>query len=500
MTTKTMMLLSACSLGAFLAQADIRALTPRPAGGPGSRWMERHERKLAEIREKGGAKVVFIGDSITQNWELKYKRDWEKQFGSAPYDAIALGFSGDRTEHVLWRIANGELDGYEAKAVVLMIGTNNTGHFPFEKEPPIDTIVGVKAVIDAIRAKQPNARVILCGILPRGRAPDDPLRKRNATVNKEIGKFADDIHVFWCDFGDRLLTADGRLLREVSPDALHPAEIGYRIWTEAVRPFVNDALNTREGELPRVVSAGATRIDPASFSDELPRCAAPSCSRIMTRGTVAPFGWYEKRLAEKRNLIVTRSHWDLVFLGDSITHNWETAGKKMLDKLSETYSVLPLGYGGDCTEHVIWRLENGELEGYTAGLFQLMIGTNNADKPEDTAKGVRKILDILLSRHPEARILLLPVFPRGEHPDDPQRARTARISSLIRPFADGEKVMWCDFNEKLLEPDGSISRKMMGDFLHPGPKGYEHWVEAALPFYRKACEKQDARPCSPLHQ
>ena len=469
--------------------AAIPALTPVPAGGPGSAWMRRFEQKQAEIRAKGGSKVVFIGDSIVQGWELQYWRDWEKEFGGAPYNAIAFGFSGDRTEHVLWRIAHGELDGYEAKAIELMIGTNNTGHRSFAQEPPIDTIVGVKAVLDAIRAKQPKARVILCGILPRGQTPADPLRRRNAVVNKEIRKFADDVNVFWCDFGDRLLTSDGRLLREVSPDFLHPTEVGYRIWTDAVKPFVNDALMAKEGDLPRVCSTGATRIEPADYSDEMPRAAAPSCSRIMTRGTVVPFGWYEKRLAEKRNLIVTRKHWDLVFLGDSITHNWESAGKAMLEKLGKTYSVLPLGYGGDCTEHVIWRLQNGELEGYTANLFMLMIGTNNGGRPEDVAAGVKRILAILAARHPEAKVLLLPVFPRGEKPTDPMRLRVAKISDLIRPLADGEKVWWCDFREKFLEPDGTMLRSTAGDFLHPGPKGYEQWTEAALPFFEKACGK-----------
>ena len=458
MTIKSVAFLAVSVLVSTVVRADIAAVTPVPAGGEGSWWMNRFEKKQAEIKERGGSKVVFIGDSIVQNWEHKYWREWERQFGGEPYNALALGFSGDRTENVLWRIAHGELDGYEAKAVVLMIGTNNTGHRKFDKEPPIDTIVGIKAVLDAIHAKQPKARVILCGILPRGRTSSDPLRRRNAVVNKAIRRFADDRHVFWCDFGDRLLTSDGRLLREVAPDFLHPTEIGYRTWAEAVTPLVNDALSAKDGDLPRVCSAGATRIDPAEYSDEMPIETAPLCSRIMTRGQVAPFGWYEKRLAEKRNLIATRREWDLVFIGDSITHNWERSGKAQLERLRKTYSVLCLGYAGDRTEHVIWRLRNGELEGYEAKLFMLMIGVNNAGRPEDTAAGVKKILALLRTRHPESRVLLLPVFPCGEKPDDPSRLRVAKVSELIRAFADGEKVMWCDFRERLLEPDGTISR------------------------------------------
>jgi hypothetical protein len=97
-------------------------------------WMKRHNENIAKIK-KNPPQVVFVGDSITHFWESHGKKTWQDVFEKEPYSAISLGYSGDRTEHVIWRIVEGgELDGYSAKAVVLMIGTNNTGHLPVDKE------------------------------------------------------------------------------------------------------------------------------------------------------------------------------------------------------------------------------------------------------------------------------------------------------------------------------------------------------------------------------
>ena len=145
----------------------IRAVTPTAWNGDPNCWqMKRHAEKM-EIVTNGGAKVVFIGDSITHFWENK--EPWKKYFCSGRHKALNLGTSADRTEHVLWRLTEGhELDGYEAKCILLMIGTNNSGHFPFDKEPPVDTILGIKEILKVIAEKQPNARTILTAIFPRG--------------------------------------------------------------------------------------------------------------------------------------------------------------------------------------------------------------------------------------------------------------------------------------------------------------------------------------------
>ncbi len=484
---------------AFAAHADIPALTAGPRNQGDVSWWQRLAEKDALVKA-GGSKVVFLGDDFFLQWEQEYWRDWEKQFGLEPYRALNLGFAEDRTENLLWRINHGQLDGYEAKVIVLMAGGMNTVVRDRAHEPPIDTIVSVKAVLDAVRAKQPKARIVLCGILPSGATPDDPNRRRNQMVNKEIRKFADDLTVFWCDVWDRLLTRDGRLLREVAPDLRHPTEIAYYVFTEAVKPLVNDALNAKPGELPRVTSRGVSRIDEAVFSDEPIETLIPSCNRIMTRGYTSKFGWYERRLAEKANARVQSDEYDLVFIGDSITQNWDGPGRPVLDRLSKKYRILTLGYGGDMTEHVIWRLQNGELDGYRAKLITLLIGTNNAwrgDRISDVRDGVAKIIAIIREKHPESKILLMALFPRDEEGTGYGRLHCKWISEAIRPLAMGDDIRWLDIGMKLMRRDGTISREMMSDLLHPGTKGYEIWAEAATPYFEWACGRGPSPANSP---
>ena len=192
--------------GAFAALSAfgaIRAVTPTAWNGDPNCWqMKRHAEKMKEVAN-GGAKVVFIGDSITHFWEGSGKAQWKKYFADGAHRALNLGTSADRTEHVLWRLTEGgELDGYEAKCILLMIGTNNSGHFPFAEEPPVDTIMGVKRILEVFAEKQPKARVILTAIFPRGADANDACRRRNDVVNKEISTFADGKRVIWCDLSD----------------------------------------------------------------------------------------------------------------------------------------------------------------------------------------------------------------------------------------------------------------------------------------------------------
>ena len=473
-------------LAAAPAFASIRSVTPTAWNGRPDCWqMKRHAEKMGVVTN-GGAKVVFIGDSITHFWETHGKAQWARYFADGRYKALDLGTSADRTEHVLWRITEGgELDGYEAKCILLMIGTNNTGHFPFEKEPPVDTILGIRRILDVIAEKQPAARTILTAIFPRGADAGDVRRVRNDIVNKEIAKFADGRKVIWCDFSDKFLSADGRLSRELFPDLLHPNAQGYEIWASAVIPLID-----------KVLSAGADECIPSVW---------PSCPRGLNYGEPAAaqpssgfpsFAWWGKgRPLEKRNEIVDNGEveYDIVMVGDSITHRWEREGgegRELFAKLKETYRVLNLGYGADRTSHAIWRLSNGELEGYRAKLFQVMIGTNNRDRdPGETAEGIRRVVELIRERHPEAKIALLPIFPRGAKADDERRVFNEKVNAVIKGLADGETVVWCDFNAKFFNAEGMLTKEVMNDLLHPNEKGYQIWLDAMLPVFRKYCGK-----------
>ena len=468
-----------CAAASFGA---IRAVTPVAWNGDPNCWqMKRHLDKMVAVTN-GGAKVVFIGDSITHFWETHGKTQWQKYIAAGPRKAIDLGTSADRTEHVLWRITEGgELDGYEAKCILLMIGTNNSGHFPFEKEPPVDTILGIRKILDVIKEKQPHARTILTAIFPRGADGSDGYRRRNNVVNKEISKFADGKSVLWCDFSDKFLDAEGRLSRELFPDLLHPNSRGYEIWASAVIPLID-----------KILAASVDEVIPSVW----PSCPigfeyGNSIEAMSIRGN----NYWPARYLEKRDAIVDGDgEYDVVMVGDSITHRWERnpdgEGRALFAEIRKTYKILNLGYGGDRTEHVIWRMENGELEGYKAKLFTLMIGTNNqARNVNGIANGIKRILEIIRKKHPESKIVLMPIFPRNANPADKLRTGNAKVNEIIKGYADGENILWLDFNDKFLQPDGTLTKEVMNDLLHPNEKGYQIWWDAMHPVFKEICGK-----------
>jgi lysophospholipase L1-like esterase len=204
---------------------------------PAEKDAPRHTGFLADIKKAHGEiNLVFVGDSITDGWRGGGKAVWQKQF--APYKALNLGISGDRTEHVLWRMKNGELDGYKAKLFVIMIGTNNGG----DSAPDVAT--GIDAIVKEIKAKQPQARILLLGIFPRSEKPD-ATRAKNDEVNKIIAKMDDNKTLKYLDIGDKFLTADKTLSKDIMPDFLHPNAKGYDIWAQAIEPTVKQLLGVQ---------------------------------------------------------------------------------------------------------------------------------------------------------------------------------------------------------------------------------------------------------------
>lgn len=467
-------LAGAVALGVFQSWAAIRAVTPTAWNGDPSCWqMKRHLTKMESVKN-GGAQVVFIGDSITHFWETTGVKTWDKYFANGKFRAINLGTSADRTEHVLWRLTKGgELDGYEAKAILLMIGTNNSGHFPFDKEPPIDTVFGIREILRVIAEKQPKARVILTSIFPRGVNSNDPYRLRNDVVNREIAKFADGRKVIWCDFSDKFLASDGRLSRTIFPDLLHPGPIGYEMWASAVLPILERIFSASEDEyIPSVWPSG-----PQGY----PYGAGVPTTPMSRFGTVK--WWDDGRLLDKRNSVVDGSgEYDLVLVGDSITHWWESktkCGTQMDEKLTSRYKVLNLGISGDQTQHVLWRLQNGQLEGYTAKVFAVMIGTNNGGRDINSiAESIKQIVEVITKKHPESKVILMPIFPRGDKPDNKLRVANDKVNAIIAKIPDGKNVMWLDFNKKLMTADGVVEKDVMFDFLHLTEKGYGIWFDS----------------------
>ena len=476
-----------CAALACTTWAGIRALSHDNYGGGEKAWqIQRHNQKMQTVKA-GGAKVVFIGDSITHNWEGPGRAQLAKYFSGGDWKMLNLGTSADRTEHVLWRLnEGGELDGYEAKCILLMIGTNNTGHFPFEQEPPSDTILGIRAILDTIRAKQPKATVVLTAIFPRGRDMTDALRLRNETVNAEIQKFADGQTIFWCDFNDQFLTPDGVLPTGVAPDRLHPGAIGYEIWYAAVKPYIDYALS--DGKLPAPANRYAPFQRKETVRVDQPVTAYPA-TRIRSEGYGAKDWWLDRLMRNRNQIADAKGEIDVVMLGDSITHNWEGPGAASLAELRKTYTVLDAGYSGDRTEHLLWRIRNGELDGYKAKAVTLMIGTNNRQRAEEVAAGIKSILDTIAQKQPQAKVLLMPIFPRGANAADRKRVVNDAVNAKIKAFADGQKVIWLDFNAKFLDAQGN-TKWIMPDCLHPNAAGYaDIWLPALQVQLKTICGK-----------
>jgi beta-glucosidase len=203
-------------------------------------WMPRHQQKLEEKRKLLAAgtppEIVFIGDSITNYWEGTGREVWQRHY--AKYHALNLGFGGDQTEHVLWRLQHGEIDGISPKVAVLMIGTNNAG---FRAEDPRFTAAGIRRIVDEIHQRMPHTQVLLLAIFPRGEKPDDYLRGINERVNRLVAGWSD---VHFLDINAGFLSTDGTLSKDIMPDLLHPNEKGYAIWQRAMEPTLQKLLDS----------------------------------------------------------------------------------------------------------------------------------------------------------------------------------------------------------------------------------------------------------------
>lgn len=232
-----MLLVGSGTIGACLA-ADPAVPSPPTEDYPWmsiANWQNIHQSFVKKTQE-GKVDLVFLGDSITEQW--RNNAVWQKYY--APHNAVNFGIGGDLTQNVLWRVANGEADGIKPKALVLLIGTNNTG-----QNTPEETARGITAIVQALRKKLPSTKILLLGVLPRGVDAKTPLRDNIASINERIKKLDDGRMIRYLDIGPKLVDKDGRLPPEVSPDALHLSEKGYQIWAEAMAPLLNKMLGSK---------------------------------------------------------------------------------------------------------------------------------------------------------------------------------------------------------------------------------------------------------------
>jgi lysophospholipase L1-like esterase len=221
-----------------LASAALAANTAiEPVSNAGNAyWMARHQAMNARVQQ-GHVDLIYVGDSLVQLYEQQGKDTWDRYY--APRHAVNLGIGGDRTEHVLWRLDHGNLDGIAPKLAIVQIGQNNGGHNTAE-----EIGAGVTAVVQKIRATLPTTKILLLAIFPR-RAKPTAEREVLATASRIAAKLADNTTIFSMDINNIFLRPDGSIPSALMPDFEHPSVKGYRRWAEAIEPKVAELMGDK---------------------------------------------------------------------------------------------------------------------------------------------------------------------------------------------------------------------------------------------------------------
>jgi lysophospholipase L1-like esterase len=212
------------SLLAVQVPGDNPCIRPAP-GVRGSR-----HQSFVDIANNGDFDILFLGDSITDWWSTEGKNVFSKYFGDVK--AANFGVAGDTTQGVLWGLQNGEGQGHKPRAVMLMIGTNNTG-----RNSGAEIAEGIGADVLELRKDFPDAKILLLAIFPRGAGPNDPNRLKCEEANRIIARLDDRKHVFFLNINSRFLNEQGGLIG-FRGDNLHPVEEGYEIWASSVAPLL----------------------------------------------------------------------------------------------------------------------------------------------------------------------------------------------------------------------------------------------------------------------
>ena len=446
-------------------------------------WAARHKSILEEIHNQPDTQLLMIGDSITNNYDKpnppdeNFQPTWNEFY--APRRALNLGFSGDTTANLLWRLDHGEVEGIHPKVAVLLIGTNNTGH---ANETAEQAEGGIDAVIGDLEQRLPQTRVLLLALLPSDVSPSKTLR--DAAVNAHLAAcYSEDPRVAYLDIGS-IFFKDGKLNKAIFYDprlsspgkALHPDTIGQRRMAEAIEPTLARLME----DSPRVPLTSMTDINTALIP--VPRLELDS------------YDWYARHHAELELQKSIKPR--VVLIGDSITHFWDgdplgnhQNGPSSWQHVFGDMPVINMGFGWDRTQNVLWRLRQGEFEGISPAWVVLAIGTNNltstsnarANTPEEIIEGITSICNEIHQRAPQSHIVLMAIFPRGGAPDNPYRASIQRTNHLLEQnFASDPSITYLDIGRQFLAPDGSLPASMMPDGTHPSDAGYQPWAEALI--------------------
>ncbi len=232
-----------CCVGLAGCAADKTHSAAAPGAHPAvtplahtEEWMLERHGSFNKRARQGDVDLIFVGDSITHGWEQEGKDVWDQYYGRRK--AMNLGIAGDTTQHVLWRLNHGNLDGISPKAAVLMIGTNNSNGAEYTTEQIAD---GIIAITNLLRSKLPRTKVLILAVFPRGAAPS-PQREKNVKASEMAAKLADGKMIHYMDIGPHFLEADGTLTTDIMPDYLHLSPRGYKVWAIAIESKLRELL------------------------------------------------------------------------------------------------------------------------------------------------------------------------------------------------------------------------------------------------------------------
>ncbi|KKR03527.1 MAG: GDSL-like protein lipase/acylhydrolase domain containing protein [Candidatus Uhrbacteria bacterium GW2011_GWF2_39_13] len=223
-----------------LPKSDLKTCTPTTRGNADKWWLPYFEEKLKQPRKN----LLFIGDSITDLWTYpanhKYPGGlnvWNKKYKDV---ATNFGITGDNTQNVLWRLTEGNsLYNYFPRHIVILIGINNL----IQSDTPEDTFAGIKTIVELLRKMRPNAKIMLLGLFPCKEYPADPIREKIKIVNTNLKGLADYNEIYFADIGNVFLETDGSIRKEILRDFLHLSPKGYKIWADAMGPYLRAFLN-----------------------------------------------------------------------------------------------------------------------------------------------------------------------------------------------------------------------------------------------------------------
>jgi lysophospholipase L1-like esterase len=472
-------------LSAFLGKHPIQEKGGNTAAIPVAGYSaDRHARKIALVR-KNKYDLILLGNSITNNFEKpEYQDIWNQYY--SPRNALNLGYSGYRTENLLWNIQHGELDGQQPKVLVLEIGTNNID----EKNYPVrhtaeELAGGIKAIVSTVRKKSPATKIIILRCFPGNYGGPNPTSHRAILERASdlVSVLADGKHIFYCDVNHVFLNFNGSINKEMMPDWLHPSVAGARAWARAMEPLLSELM----GDVSRdTVKPTNTAIIPRLKLEE------------------DSYNWYNRHADVLR--LKDSVDPQIILIGNSITHFWgglpalrnldgsvrQPNGPKAWASAFGKSRVLNLGFGWDRTQNVLWRLDHGEVDGLHPQKVIINIGTNNTSETPNArmntapeiVEGIRAICLRIRSKLPGAEIILMAVLPREEKPGHPRRQLINAINSQLADFAAANQLVFVDIGPKMLTADGTLTKDMAPDFCHPTEKGYQVWADAIRPLLR----------------